>query len=209
MNSFSSFREQLILSWWLVLRSSRMGWGLLVVSGFLCSSLCASCCSCTSSEQLYLPPPFKTEGEKWVDSVDDGGIGKKHENCCSHYTLGFHAHKWLIFSLDYCSKCSSFVSKTKTTFLLLFIFGKWCIMGFWTRGLVKSTDISFLSSYSGPFLFALYGKGLERFLLFPSPPLFSVQSVFFLIFRHFIASLLLKLWVSFFLFFSHRTKEYF
>lgn len=80
------------------------------------------------------------------------------------------------FFLDYCSKCSSFVSKTKTTFLLLLIFGKWCITGFWSEGLVKSTDISFLSSCSGPFLFALYGKGLERFLLFPSPPLFLVQS---------------------------------
>lgn len=116
------------------------------------------------------------------------------------------------FFLDYCSKCSSFVSKTKTTFLFLFIFGKWCIMGFWTGGLVKSTDISFLSSYSGPFLFALCGKGLERFLLCPSLPLFSGQSFFSLIFSRFIASLLLKLRVSFFsplFFFSIAQKNTF
>lgn len=152
-----------------------MGLGLLVVSGFLCCLLCASCCSCTSSEQLYLPPHSKLGGKR-VDLVYDGGMGKKHENCCSHYTLGFHAHKWLIFPLTTVANALVFVSKTKATFLLLFIFGKWCIAGFWTGGLVQSTDISFLSGYSGPFLFALYGKGLERFLLFPSLPLFLVQS---------------------------------
>lgn len=153
---------------------------------------------------------FTPSQSRGVDLEDDGGLGEKHENCCSHYTLGFHAHKCLIFSLDYCSKCSSFVSKTKTTFLLLLIFGKWCIMGFWSEGLIKSTDISFLSSSSGPFLFALYGKGLERFLLFPSPPLFLVQSWgFFLNIQTFYRLTSFKTLRGFFSLFFHHTKEYF
>jgi len=38
-----------------------------------------------------------------------------------HWVSG---HKNDVVSFDCCSKCSSFVTKTKPTFLLLFIFGK-------------------------------------------------------------------------------------
>lgn len=119
--------------------------------------------------------PFNPRGER-VGLGYERGVGKKHENCCSHYALGLNACKWLGFPSTAVANALVLLVKQNPTFLLLFIFGKWCIITFWTWGLVKSTDISFLSSYSGPFLFALYGKGLERFLLFPSPSLFLVQS---------------------------------
>lgn len=56
------------------------------------------------------------------DLEGDGGLGENHENCCSHYTLGFHAHKCLIFSLTTVANALVLLAKQKTTFLLLLIF---------------------------------------------------------------------------------------
>lgn len=65
---------------------NRMGWGLVLLRLAVLLSVPAAAAAPLESSWIFSP-------------AQPGGLGENHENCCSHYTLDFHAHKCLIFSL--------------------------------------------------------------------------------------------------------------